>query len=438
MAEIGRQLTTVQQKANTVKSTLMAPAVLEQIKMALPAIGVNPERIARIAFTSVVLNPKLLDCTQESLVRAVILSAQLGLLPDGRQAHLIPYWNSKLKALECQFQADYKGLVTLMLRSPNVAGYTLDTIYERDEYEIISGTERRIRHKPYLKGDRGNPVLFYSIIEYKSGYQDFDYMTVAEVEEVRDKFSQKSHQTNEFSKAWVESFVEMGKKTVAKRHSKRCDISMEMALAVRASDAAEIGDGQSGIAAHAAATLGRGDNLMDLLKGQNGSYSVDISGFDDAVKDFNPSHVEEFIGLIAADNNISAEDATAEALEDIDGFKDALASWIAKNKAKPAEKTVKRTRKPRDKKDDASASTQGQNHEDPAPDPAQDRFTMSVPEGVDPDDKIPVDYMNEISAVLNKRMIFSKFWSFISGLGIDNMNDIRWKHVPEIVTWINS
>ncbi len=75
-----------------------------EIKKALPK-HVSAERIARIAFTEIRKNPQLLDCSQASLLGAIMTAAQLGLEPGPTgQCYLIPYRNKKLGTVECQFQ----------------------------------------------------------------------------------------------------------------------------------------------------------------------------------------------------------------------------------------------------------------------------------------------------------------------------------------------
>jgi len=88
-----------------------------QIRKALPK-HLEPERLARIALTEIRKNPKLLECSRESLLGAVMTAAQLGLEPGVLgHAYLIPYWNNKTKSYEVQFQIGYKGLLDLVRRS---------------------------------------------------------------------------------------------------------------------------------------------------------------------------------------------------------------------------------------------------------------------------------------------------------------------------------
>ena len=82
-----KQLTTYKGLAGVIRK--MAP----EIESALPAfMRDNADRFTRVALTAL-HNPRLLSCTQESILASLMASAQLGLECDGvlGQGYLIPY-----------------------------------------------------------------------------------------------------------------------------------------------------------------------------------------------------------------------------------------------------------------------------------------------------------------------------------------------------------
>src|SRR5574343_375516 len=93
----------------------------DQIKNALPSNSITANYFCRAALTSLTRIPKLALCDQTSLFKCLLDMASLGLTPDGRRAHLIPFENKKLGVTECQLIIDYKGLVELAYRSGQVA-----------------------------------------------------------------------------------------------------------------------------------------------------------------------------------------------------------------------------------------------------------------------------------------------------------------------------
>lgn len=303
---MGTQLTELKQRANDIQTALFSEKTIGQLKAALPEIGVTPERLARIAFTAISKDAKLMACSWQSLIRSVIQCAQYGLVPDGRQAHLIPYKG------ECTLIIDYKGLVTLIRRSPNVSNMFSFTIHENDQYEVTLGTNPDIKHTlPKDGAARGKPIAAYSVIRYKDGGFDFDIMSVSDVEAVRDRFAQKNQQ-NEFSKAWRYSFEEMMKKTVIRRHSKTADISYNVAEAIENDIKAEGGEG------------------MDFMDADFSEVDRNPVAFDDAVKDFDQKKVDAFLELCATSENVTIDEVKTSAMDDLEGFKKALTDWIQK------------------------------------------------------------------------------------------------------------
>ena len=129
----------------------MAP----EIQRALPK-HLDADRIARIALTEMRKNPKLLSCSNTSLLGAIMTSAQLGLEPGALgHVYLIPYYNSKTKSMEVQLQIGYKGMLDLVRRSGEITSISAHTVHENDEFEFEYGLNEKLRHIPNMSGDRG-------------------------------------------------------------------------------------------------------------------------------------------------------------------------------------------------------------------------------------------------------------------------------------------
>src|SRR4029077_9162978 len=65
-----------------------------QFKYALPA-HIPAERFIRVLMTAVQNNPKLLACNKQSFFNAAMRCAQDGLLPDGREAAIVPFGDNE-------------------------------------------------------------------------------------------------------------------------------------------------------------------------------------------------------------------------------------------------------------------------------------------------------------------------------------------------------
>lgn len=197
------------------------------IKAALPSV-MTPERFTRITLSALSSNPKLAECTPHSFLGAMMTAAQLGLEPNTPlgQAYLIPYWNSKKRCRECQFQLGYKGLIDLAYRSGDVSTLMAQVVYEGDTFTYSFGLEPTLKHTPAMK-DRGGPVYVYALFKTKDGGYGYEVMSIDDVRNHAKKFS-KSYDDG----PWQTNFEEMAKKTVLKRVLKYAPLKTEFLRAV--------------------------------------------------------------------------------------------------------------------------------------------------------------------------------------------------------------
>lgn len=198
----------------------------KQFAAALPK-HLNSERFTRIAITTIRQNPKLAECSAESLLGSLMTIAQLGLEPGVLgQCYLIPFNNKKLGTIECQFQLGYKGMIELLRRTGQLSDIYAYTVYSNDEFDIEYGLDRTLKHKPaFTNSDgRGEIVGFYSVAILKDGTRAFEYMTKREVIEHEEKY-RKGNFKNDI---WNKNFEEMSLKTVTKKMLKWLPISVEM------------------------------------------------------------------------------------------------------------------------------------------------------------------------------------------------------------------
>lgn len=209
------------------------------IKAALPAV-MTPQRFTRIALTAVRTNPKLGQCSPPSFLAAMMTAAQLGLEPNTPlgQAYLIPYYNSKTRSYDCQFQIGYKGLIELANRSGQISTIQAHAVYENDEFTYSFGLEPTLRHVP-ATGNRGRPTHFYAMYRTKDGGYGYEVMTVDEINQHRNKYSKSGS-----GGPWNTSYEEMAKKTVLKRVLKYAPLRSDFAqgLAQDSTVKAEISD----------------------------------------------------------------------------------------------------------------------------------------------------------------------------------------------------
>lgn len=209
----GTAVTKKENKSKTIFDVIQAGA--KQFATALPK-HINSDRFVRIAITTIRQNPKLAQCNQESLLGALMVSAQLGLEPGVLgQCYLIPYGR------ECQFQIGYKGMIELLRRSGQLKDIYAYSVYENDEFEMTYGLDRDLKHKPNLQ-DRGNFIGCYCVAVLKDDARAFEYMTKEEIEAHGKKFS-KTYGNG----PWKTDFEAMAHKTVVKKMLKWLPVSVE-------------------------------------------------------------------------------------------------------------------------------------------------------------------------------------------------------------------
>ena len=206
-------------KPKTIRTLLekMKPEIMKVLPKHL-----DPDRILRIALTEIRRNPRLLDATRESLLGAVMLSAQLGLEPGPLgHCYLIPYYNSKTKSYEVQFQLGYKGMLDLVRRSGQIEMIDAHVVYENDEFDYQYGLEPKLCHKPVLQ-NRGNPIAVYAVAKFKDGGFSYLVMSVEDVEKIRKRSKAADNGP------WVTDWEAMAKKTAIKQLCKYLPLSIEV------------------------------------------------------------------------------------------------------------------------------------------------------------------------------------------------------------------
>jgi len=202
-----------EKKGKTIFDVIQAGA--KQFATALPK-HINSDRFVRIAITTIRQNPKLAQCNLESLLGALMVSAQLGLEPGVLgQCYLIPYGR------ECQFQIGYKGMIELLRRSGQLKDIYAYSVYENDEFEMTYGLDRDLKHKPNLQ-NKGNFIGCYCVAVLKDDARAFEYMTKEEIEAHGKKFS-KTYGNG----PWKTDFEAMAHKTVVKKMLKWLPVSVE-------------------------------------------------------------------------------------------------------------------------------------------------------------------------------------------------------------------
>lgn len=210
MSETSTAITT---KSPSIRELISGEKFKEQLALALPK-HMTPERFSRIALTALQRTPKLQECSQASLFKCLLDLSAMGLEPDGRRAHLIPY------GTEATLVIDYKGLLELVRNSGDVTSIRAENVCQNDEFSWENGI---IQHKVDWLKPRGEMLAVYAVATLKSGEVQTAVLTNDEVESIR----KRSRSGN--NGPWQTDTGEMRKKSALRRLCKLLPLSAEAA-----------------------------------------------------------------------------------------------------------------------------------------------------------------------------------------------------------------
>jgi len=220
-------MTQIARRDTTVENWLASPATLSQLRAALPS-HFAPERMARLALTSLRTVRGLAECNPASIMACVMTASQLGLEPGVLgSCYLIP------RKGEATFLIGYQGLLDLIRRSGKVTSIASRVVYETDRFEIDYAASVPFTHKPDLRRKDNRILGFYCHATLAGGEHLFEWMPLHEVNAIRGRSQSGS------SGPWATDFSEMGKKTVLRRAAKYLPRSIEFSDALAADDHVE-------------------------------------------------------------------------------------------------------------------------------------------------------------------------------------------------------
>lgn len=187
----------------TIIQMLSGDAMRKQFALALPRL-VGVDRFIRTAMTAIRNEPKLAQCTQASLMGALMTAAQLGLeIGVGGQAYLLPFGD------KATFVVGFKGFIDLAYRSGLVSGIQAGAVREGDHWVFRRGLNPECEHEE--ADQRGKLIAAYCIVHLKGGGYVFDRVNAGDIARIK-QFSRSSGrpdspwQTNEEA-MWIKSAI---------------------------------------------------------------------------------------------------------------------------------------------------------------------------------------------------------------------------------------
>ncbi len=212
----------------------------KQIERALPRGGVTADRMIRIVLTAISQNKALWQCSEESLLAAVMQAAQLGLEPDGvlGMASLVPY------GPKVQLVIGYRGYIQLALRSGAVKDIRTRCVFDGDVFEVGYGLDETLTHKPARSSreeqierartfaqlsdsryEEPDPIAVYGVAVFANGGHHFEVLWPEDIARIRNCSKAWQHPES----PWQKHTQAMWRKTAVKQTLKYCPMASESA-----------------------------------------------------------------------------------------------------------------------------------------------------------------------------------------------------------------
>lgn len=185
---------------------------------------------ARHFFMEIQRNPKLLNCTVESLYKVLAESCHLGLYPGSllKHAYIIPYGK------EAKLIAGYQGMIDLATRGGLVKKIAARVVYKDDVFRIDWGDDEKIIHQPNYSDERVDENISgaYAIAVLENGEKHREFVTRAELFKLKVKQTSQLKDYQQKEAAWNAYFVAMCRKTAVRRIAKYLPMSPDKLMMV--------------------------------------------------------------------------------------------------------------------------------------------------------------------------------------------------------------
>ena len=207
-------------------------ALDKQIRAHIGAVvgkSFNQERFVKMVAIALMENPSLAKATRVSLLKESVKIARMGLVADGREAALVPFYNKKLGAHEAVGMTMISGMVKLARQSGEIQELAAFLVYENEKFEMRTDRDgQNFIHEPVPFGKKGKVVGAYAFARIKNGGTEIETMDLEQLEAVEGASRAK------YDSPWKGPFRgEMMRKTVLRRLLKRLPSNPDLETVLR-------------------------------------------------------------------------------------------------------------------------------------------------------------------------------------------------------------
>ncbi|MGL4715402.1 MAG: recombinase RecT [Aeromonas sp.] len=212
--------------------SMISPQLKSQgIEALLPA-GVSFETFARAAATAMSQSDQLAKANSKSVIQALIRCASHGLLPDGREAAITTFNDSKNNTINAQYIPMVDGVLKRARQSGQVAVIAAKAVFEGDGFDYwMDEHGEHINYRPNL-AQRGEFKLAFAFAKLNSGELIVEVMIKDDVERVR----AASRTGNSSSGPWAKWYDRMAIKSALHRLARRLPSASELVSLLESGD----------------------------------------------------------------------------------------------------------------------------------------------------------------------------------------------------------
>ena len=174
--------------------------------------GYSAEAYCRVVLNAMVATPAIVKCDADSLQQALLDAMNAGLVPDGKEAAIVPFKNKAqlIIMIEGRLKLAHQATKGLVMRSMAVFG--------GDEWDYSEGLRPRLHHVPNPEASNApeQMIYVYATAQLPVAIEpQFDVMSRATVDRYR------AYSASPAKGPWATHFEEMAKNAVLKRLLKR-------------------------------------------------------------------------------------------------------------------------------------------------------------------------------------------------------------------------
>jgi phage RecT family recombinase len=126
------------------------------LKAALPTTA-SLARFLQVAAWAVLSNVQILAFDPKQIIGELAKCARFGLVPDGREAVLVPYKDEKSSETSIKLQPMYQGILKYLRQSGEATSVSAEAIFERDTFEADT-LALSVTYRKHMDGNPGKLV----------------------------------------------------------------------------------------------------------------------------------------------------------------------------------------------------------------------------------------------------------------------------------------